>query len=540
MYSVLIVEDEMLVRLGLKNSIEWSKFNMFVTADAADGQAAWEIYQKEKPDLIITDLKMPVMSGMELISRIREKDKSTKIIILSCLEEFELARKAMSYGVSDYILKLTMTEEEMEVVLRKAQDELNNQDNINRKKNTEDLKKDVVKEKFLKEYIFYNMYSQKEFCDFVSDAGLRMNPSRMVLSIMEIDHFEVLQSSFKDEQGQLIKSAMLNILKEIMDNFGRGEAFCDNNHDFILIFSFFDMSSEQNLYKELHTVLDNIKSAVSSYLNVYVSFGISSIYNDYGSLGKMYKESKKALEQKFFSGTGTFYNGTKYDTDQIAVNKVNSLKQFSKLAKILGDSGMRDYNAKIDSFVAMHQKGKDQIQAYFYHLIQWLSSLLQIRDDESDALVMSYSEKTKKSETLDEVIEVFTGFAADLTNVIIKKRILSKEVTEAIHFIQRNYSSNINLPHVAEYVKLSPNYLGNLFKKELQVNFIEYLNEFRIGKAKELLLGTYLKSYEIAEKVGFTENTYFSRVFKKISGMSPNEFRKQLMKEWTDEMEDEN
>jgi YesN/AraC family two-component response regulator len=287
-------------------------------------------------------------------------------------------------------------------------------------------------------------------------------------------------------------------------------------------------------------VLDHIKSAVSSYLNVYVSFGISSICNDYGSLAKMYRESQKALEVKFFSGTGIYYHGSGYDSDKIAVTKIGVIRQFPKLLKILGDSGIQEYNGKIDSFSSMRQKSKEKIQTYFYHLIQWLSTMLHTRDEEIDELVMAFSEKIKISETLDEVIEAFSGFVNEITNMIMKKRVLSKEVTEATHFIQRNYGSDINLPQVADYVKLSPNYLGNLFKKELQVNFIEYLNEFRIGKAKELLLGTYLKSYEIAERVGFKENTYFCKVFKKVAGMSPNEFRKHLMKEWSEELEDEN
>ncbi len=539
MFRTMIVEDEMLVRLGLKNSIDWNKFNMTVIADAADGQAAWEIYQKEKPDLIITDLKMPVMDGMELITRIREKDKKTKIIILSCLEEFDIARKAMSFGVSDYILKLTMTEEEMETVLKKAQEELEKQVNENQSRHKENLKKDFVKEKFLEEFLFYNIYSLKEFTAYVKEAELRLNPGRLVLCTMEIDHFEILKDRFQDEKGQLIKSALLNILNEIMGNYGRGEAFCDNNSCYILIFSFYDITSEQNVYNELQSILNAIKNAINSYLNVYVSFGVSSLRNEYAFLGMMYRESRKMLEQKFFSGTGTFLAGSVPDFDRIAAEKINSLRSLPKLLKILGDSAVKDYQGKVDAFAANGPKEKEQIQTFFHRLLQWLSSLLYTKDDYSTDFARVYNERIEKSETLDEAVEAFKGFIADTTNEAMKKRILSREVAEALQYIQNNYSSDINLSRAAEHVRLSPNYLGNLFKKELQVNFVEYLNELRVGKAKELLLGTYLKSYEIAEKVGFTENTYFCRVFKKVTGMSPNEFRKHLMKEWSEELEDE-
>jgi two-component system, response regulator YesN len=280
-------------------------------------------------------------------------------------------------------------------------------------------------------------------------------------------------------------------------------------------------------------------STISTYLNVYVSFGISNLNNGYKLLGKMYKEAYKALEQKFFMGTGLFFYASISDFDNIAIERVNTIRQQPKLTKILGDSGKRDYNLKIDLFVKTNSKTKEQIQIFFSGMLQWLASLLYAIDDNFADLVMIYNEKIYRSETLDEIIEAFNGYISEITDEVMKKKILSKEVAESLQFIQLNYGRDINLPQVASHVKLSPNYLGNLFKKELQVNFIEYLNELRIGKAKELLLGTYLKSYEIAERVGFTENTYFSKVFKKIVGASPNEFRKQLMKEWSEEMENE-
>jgi two-component system, response regulator YesN len=356
---------------------------------------------------------------------------------------------------------------------------------------------------------------------------------------MQIDHFKILQDRFNDEKGQLVKFAILNILNEMLSSYSRGEAFSDNDLNYILIFSFNDISSEQNLHKELHIILNNIISTISSYLNVHVSFGISSLNNGYKVLGKMYKEAYKALEQKFFLGTGVFFYTSTSHFDKIVIEKVNTIRQQPELIKILGDSGKRDFNLKIDAFVSANSKTKEQIQIFFSGMLQWITTLLYAIDDNSADFVRLYNEKIYRSETLDEIIEAFNKYISEITDEVMKKKILSKEVAESLQFIQLNYGRDINLPQVAAHVKLSPNYLGNLFKKELQVNFIEYINELRIGKAKELLLGTYLKSYEIAERVGFTENTYFSKVFKKIVGASPNEFRKKLMKEWSEEIENE-
>ncbi len=106
MYRVLIAEDEMLVRMGLKHSIDWSEYHMIVIADVANGQEALEIYRREMPELLITDIKMPIMDGMELIAQVREMNSDAQIVILTCVEDFETVRKALAHNVQDYILKL--------------------------------------------------------------------------------------------------------------------------------------------------------------------------------------------------------------------------------------------------------------------------------------------------------------------------------------------------------------------------------------------------------------------------------------------------
>lgn len=124
MFTVLIVEDEVLVSISIKNMIDWAKLDMCVIGEAQNGKDAYELYQREKPNLVITDIKMPVMDGLQLISKIREKDKQTKIIILTCYDEFDLVHKALMLGVSDYILKLRITTKEIEPVLQKVHSEM--------------------------------------------------------------------------------------------------------------------------------------------------------------------------------------------------------------------------------------------------------------------------------------------------------------------------------------------------------------------------------------------------------------------------------
>ncbi|GGD49693.1 response regulator [Paenibacillus nasutitermitis] len=539
MYKVLIVEDEMLVRLGLRNSVNWHKFNMTVVADASDGRTAWEWYSREQPDVVITDLKMPEMDGMTLISKIREKDKWTKIIVLTCMEEFDLARKAVSLGVSDYMIKLTMTEEEMEAVLQKTYQELQLRNDIKPAKPVVQANSYFVKEKLLKDFMFYNIYSAQEFGKNVDELKLRLSPARLILCVMEIDNYKDLAEKFRDEQGQLIKMSLLNMLEEILGNSGRGEAFYINDMHYAALFSFGDTASEQAVHQELHGTLNRIKEVIGTYFGVSVSFGISPIDNGFASLGKLYQEAQKALEHKFFMGTGLLIGSTHYRPDGQIADKIEALKHSPELSKLLGEQGAVKYNAKIDAFVKRLPEDKRMFNQFFCGLVQWISAACYASGEPYSALVLDYNRNIQQCDTLDQMIADFKIFISEALDHVRNRKKLSKEVAAAVQFIDSHLGQDISLVQVAEYVKLSSSYLSTLFKKELQVTFIEYLNHARIERAKELLVGTYLKSYEIAEEVGFTEPTYFSKVFKKSSGLSPNEYRRQRMKEWTGDMDNE-
>lgn len=539
MYKVLIVEDEILVRLGLKNSIQWEEFNMEVVYDVPDGQAAWEIYEKHRPDLIITDLKMPVMGGMELIEKIREKDRDTVIVILSCLEEFDLVRKAMNLGVLDYLPKLTMTEDEAAGILRKAQSELDKQKKSGMM-NIDSTSSFVIdKEKLFKDFILYGIYSSEEFDAYCKDQKLRISPVRMVLCTLEIDNYNILKGRFKDDNGQLIKLSMLNILNELLMNHKRGEAIFDNESHYILIFSFRDIFSEQAMQQTLSGILNGIKGVIATFFNTSVSFGVSSIQSGYGALKKMYKEADSALKQKFVLGSGIFYSSKIQDLQLRYKEKLESLRNVPKLMKHMDAVNAREYGRRIDELIKELPEDREKLRQFFYQLIQWTVNSMHYKGENSENAVVEGNRKIASCDTLDEIIEAYKSFVSEIVDDMMRNRLLCKEVSEAVKFIHLNYNKDINLQQVAESVDLSAPYLSSLFKKELQVNFVDYLNELRVNKAKELLLETYHRSYEIAEKTGFSDNTYFSKVFKKVTGTSPSEFRRKWMKEWTEDIENE-
>lgn len=534
MYKVIIVEDEMLVRVGLRNSVDWSKFGMEVVADLHDGQAAWDYCQNQGyPDLMITDIRMPRMDGMELISNIRRQDKTIKIVVLTCLEEFGLVRQAMSLGVSHYILKLTMTEEEIEEILGGIAAELQARERGGPPQNEGSLvpgNLDLIKEKVIKDFLFYGIYSVSEFEKFVEQSGIRLTPHRMVACTMEVDHYAGIRRKLRDDQGHLIRLTVLNILHEITNSCQRGETICLNETRYLLLFSFEDIISERSLMQELHAVLGTVQEAMVSCFTESgsVSFGISSVQSGFSSLRKMYAESGRALERKFYAGPGQRHT----DFDPLELNlirtQVEEIRQYAPLRNLLSPMRVREYDEYWDGLLDGVTNAKPAVRILLYQLIQWVSSHLYDDHQNEKTLLLSKTEMLDECGTLPEMLRHVHAYFIEAAEQAQTHLQMSNEITKAIQYIKHNYPRNISLQQVADHVNLSSGYLSNLFKKELQVTFVEYLNLYRIERAKELLAHTTMKSYDIAVQVGFSpEYTYFSKVFKKVTGLNPNEYRKQ-------------
>jgi two-component system response regulator YesN len=422
MYKVLIVEDEMLVRVGLINLVEWNRFGMDVPVDVSNGQAAWEAYLRDRPDIVITDLRMPVMDGMELISRIRETDKETKIVILSCLKEFELAQRAVSLGVSDYILKLSMTEEDIGRVLARLREELS----AERGRALEDgfagaKHAGMLKEGLMRNFLLHNAVSSAEFSVEVKKLGIRLDPANLLVCLLELEGYDTLNERLQDGSGALVQRHLLGGIRELLRSAGQGEAVADAPGRVMLALSFPEAEDAQTAGRKLQSLMDGIQVFIGKYFDSRISYGASSVRSGYDALPALYCEALASLEGK--------------------------------------------------------------------------------RTEEPP------QEGSRPS---------------------------SIEIAGALRFMRENFGRDLSLQDVAARVNLSPGYLSSLFKKELNVNFVDYLNGLRVEKAKAMLAGTYLKSYEIAEKVGYSDTTYFSRVFKKVTGTGPHEYRRKCLRERTE------
>ncbi|AEM77977.1 response regulator transcription factor [Thermoanaerobacter wiegelii] len=364
--KILIVDDEPIVREGLKNNINWDEMNLEVVGSASDGRNALEIFTKSSIDIVLTDIRMPFMDGLELTRKVKEIDPLIIVILLSAYDDFKYAQQAIKLGAFDYILK------PIDV----------------------DVLKQTVKRAIFKRKELLN--KEKEILPSLNEEDLKF---------------------FKAE------------------------------------YSKYPLKLEEELSKAIK------RGDKDSALNIF-----NNIWNEF---------QDKGYTEDFIKRWGL----------ELVAIITRSLIEIGENADIL-----------------------------FKETDPWR----QISD---------LSTKEKLREWMENIIEVVCEYVS-----ITKNSKNRKLVEMAIKLIQENYSDlNISLNSIAEKLYITPNYLSALFKGEMGVTFSDYLTAYRIEKAKELLKDVKIKIYEVAEAVGYTDQHYFSKVFKNITGFTPKEYREKVL-----------
>ena len=323
--KVLIVEDEVLVREGLKSVIGWDKLGMEVVGDAANGRQALEIYERERPDIVLTDIRMPVMDGLELIARIREEDKKTGIVILTCYEEFGYLQEALRMGVSDYILKLKMKPAEIEAAMAKVKKKLDeDEENGAGPDGAEEFR--LQKEEELKRYIFYHQVSIGFFRSRMERLNLAVKEKDMVLLRVVIQRYEKARLKIMDDRGMLIRFVILNTTEEIMEKYGGGETIQEGPDCFLLFMNVVNDPKDEDSWRE--KMQKEISHVLSNFMGVRTVWGVSSVFQSFTELPDKYQECCQKMQDERVDLSVEIFEAVRYIeenlTQRLTLNQVAS------------------------------------------------------------------------------------------------------------------------------------------------------------------------------------------------------------------------
>lgn len=536
MHKVLIVDDEPFIRTAIKSICNWQDFGFSIDYEASNGRQALDLIQ-ENPEIVIviTDINMPVMDGLQLISEIRKLNKNIDIFVLSAYTDYNLVREAFKYGAKDYILK---TELDKDIILKLLQESSERMEGIktsgiafdNPYENEKDLK--YMKEMLLKDLLEGSNIDSLE--KRISQLKLRTGQRNSAVCFICVDDYDLIMQKYSSQSLKTFSISVVSTIYMALSTINRGEVLCISPQDFVVCISFDDMVSASNIYNELNSIALTVKRFLSDYLSLGITIGVSSIKDGYTNFPKLLAESESNARLRFICGKGKiiFPKDTElltrkidYQIDGIDANFISLLKEADRNAVF----------TKLDMHFNYARKlGIENIDKIYAYYMQILFEIMYFIHDAGKTAVevfgddINFMEKIKRYETMDEIevwMKNIVDWVIDYFNSE-KNAKVNREVEKGMEFIKKNYFEDLTLKIVSDSVGLSESHFSRIFIKHTGKSFTDFLTFIRIEKAKELMSSTDMKIYEIATKVGYSNTEHFSRMFKKITGSSPNNYRR--------------
>lgn len=507
MLKILIVDDETPIREWIHFCIQKSPVSYDVVGLASNGQEALEIFNEKLPDIVFTDIKMPLMDGMELLKKIKSQKPSTEIVILTCHSDFEYARQAVKFGAKEYILKTEINDRVIYDLLKKFEESIY----ATHKLRNEELNSMHLKmEAFMRNYIL-NKQSQ-------ANANITEDELR-TYNIPVRDGF-LFSMALKFPQ---------NMLKDFTENFTIPKAEGIEN-----IFGFtFD--------KDTFILMGNISGTPSTLLQINKTYefalllkkynsctiGLSNIYNGLKKMRTTIEEALKQLDFAFYTGEGTINRkSTSQDSSQVLLQMNDRIQGMMAEARQKGMDSIKENI--IAWFSIAEEKGIlsiTDLKKLCLRILQFTLSQTGLNRD-SVNYMQSVEEDIADIQLFGELKKYTVSKVEQLLNSMRQKESnYSYAVSKAVRYIRDHYAEAVSLTQVAEYVNLNTDYFCRRFKEETGNNFSNFLTKIRLEKARELLKTTNMKVYEIAECVGYENLSYFSTIFKKYYSVNPFDFR---------------
>ncbi len=505
--TVAILDDEIHIVKLLEALIPWNELNFEYAGNAQNGIAGLELIEAKKPDIVITDIKMPGMDGLSLIAKVYENLPDTEFIILSGFSQFDYAKKAIAYNVKNYLLKPVNKTELCNALEKLSETKKNRNEEIQIIQENEEQKKNRHFEELLLG---------------TSDAPAIQNTQPYNLCLVKIDSTE---NSISNELYKLIHEKIMLILKRHKLNFS--VYLKDDIVVFLLLKNDFSKESEEQLANQLNQIYFDFQQINTLFPQLIFTFIESGRTSE--SLNITYQ---KLLQTIPFRRCSSSSHLLKMHEKSFFFNKAEAdFEKWTKWAqKILDSMSLKVAEKGIDDFLKkysfLNPEEKENLFVKSARIVsvqaesrgqkglEWFDSKL------TAALKLAFSSEELERRFKALLLEFFESYFENI------KKDTIRPVRLADSYMLEHYSDyDISLEKVAEIVGLTPPYFSSLYKKEKKSGFLESLTEVRIKKARELLQNTNETVAKIASSVGYSDIKYFGKIFKKVTGITPNEFR---------------
>ena len=519
MINVMIVDDRPLFREYLRTKFDWEKYGFSICSEAKNGVEALERAKESPPDVLLTDINMPLMNGLELSETLIQEYPDMGVVLITAHSEFEYAKKALEIGVCNYIVK-PFEKEELILTLLKLKDNINksNEESIQRKGKEKDLLELLIQQLIYREKIQKNEELEESF----SRLGITFKSKSFIASVIEINKKE----DFSGE-NHIWKNTIMNIIQQMFATDLNIFVISDYEGR-IVILSETDKSDDEFSKDELSKLM----KLINKHLDFDITIGIGRRYSGLEYIRKSYLEGVSAIRYSYEVGINkiihystisqkskeyVFYSA---ETNELILKYLRN-GNFQAIEKVLNKSYKELYTAKAeDEFIEMIYKGL--LSLLFSHIYQSGREINDILGDREYVI-----EKTKEKDlnrqlkTLLEFYKKTIEFSKRFENTRSYKL-----VNGAKKYIKENYHrQDLTVKDVSKSQYINETYMRSLFKKEAGMTVNEYLTKVRLDKTKEILKSTEYRLSDIAEMVGYNDSSYLSKIFKKNIGISPSKYR---------------
>lgn len=536
MYRILLVDDEILVRDAIRENIDWAGIECELVGDCQNGQEAAEFVKKHPVDIVLTDICMPYMDGMELSHFLHDNYPDIVIVIFSGFGEFEYAKKAIQYNVSEYLLK-PITAMELTAVINKMKEKVDQKQKEKRKlenltKASENYRKNaqIIRSKAIESLVNCSR-DVNESLEQLKTMGIEFGASNYRVAVFDIDLYSDMYKIGveKRQESALMSFVLYNISNEIVEREAAGLAYQEGSNRVCVLFQ---GSRTRDFSNKIKSICREIQQKVKEVIGIDVSIGIGSWVRQPEELHISYDTAAKAIQFRYLLG-GCLLIDMEENQANGEICLYDALEQLTSSLKAGKKESMELCLARMEQEIKSAFVEKSRACMCLSQIIRAIGNACDSVQTEPARKREALLDKVTEQSTFQQAIGLVKEYAEEVFEELSSLNSSSgqRQAILALDYIQNNYMDpDLSLNGICSYLGISTSYFSTVFKEVTGETFMEVLIRTRMDKAKELLENTTLKNYEIAEKVGFSDPHYFGISFKKMTGKTPTEYAREYRK----------